>query len=55
MQKVLRHLHSYRLFEFSKALNLIHEITTIDKLHDKVESILKNNVTDIKQISDSDF
>ena len=32
-------LHSDGFFEFSKALNLVHEITTVDKLHDKVESI----------------
>ena len=39
----VEYLHSDRFFEFSKMLYLIHEITTIDEFHYKVQSVLKNS------------
>ena len=36
------YLHSNRFFEFAETLDLIHEITTVDKLHHKIKTILKN-------------
>ena len=39
----VEYLHSDRFFEFSKMLYLIHEITTVDEFHYKVQSVLKNS------------
>ena len=50
----VEYLHSDWFFEFSEMLYLIHEITTIDKFHNKVQSVLKKNskiVTENPKIS----
>ena len=36
-------LHSLRLLESSNLLDMEHQVTSINKLHDKIEPILKHN------------
>lgn len=35
-----RHSHSVRLFELAHLLDLIHQVTAVDVLHDEVEAVL---------------